>query len=53
MPETIRQTIGKLAAAQEAARDAIRTAKIAATKAELEQARTAALIAALAGPAVS
>lgn len=47
IPE-IKKSIAQLAAAQEAARDAVRAAKIAATKAELEQVHTASLIAGLA-----
>lgn len=43
----IKKSIAQLAAAQEAARDAVRAAKIAATRAEVEQSHTAALIALL------
>lgn len=43
----IKKSIALLAAAQEAARDAVRAAKIAAARAEVEQSHTAALIALL------
>lgn len=43
----IKKSIAQLAAAQDRARDAVRAAKIAATRAEVEQSHTAALIALL------